>query len=153
MLLQFAGIRCPPEIIFIDEANGFVIFVRSDMLDVSIEPFVLVSISNLSLSRLDLNVFGLDWLGNDLVLGGDYSHFDCVGFSFDRDSFFHVVMGFLNAVKALDHMVCHTVFLFDQCGHCLDKTDHGLVTLGVKFTVITGFDILEFKDSFFLGLL
>jgi hypothetical protein len=152
VLLHLAGIRLPPEVIVIDEANGFVIFVTSNMLDVSIVPLVLVSISNLRLST-NLDVFVLNWLGNNLILGSDDGHFDCIGLSFDRDSFFHVIMGFLDAVKALDHMVCHTILLFDDGGDCLDKTDHSFVTMGVEFTIIAGFDVLEFIRAFFDGLL
>jgi hypothetical protein len=152
VLLHLACVSFPSEIIVIDEANRFIILIISHMLDVSIKSLILVSISYLRLST-DLDVFGLNWLGNNLILGSNDSYFDCIGLSFDRDSLLHIIMGFLDAIKALDHMICHTILLFDDGGDCLDKTDHGLVTLGVEFTVVTGFEVLKFDCSIFDGLL
>ena len=98
--------------------------------------------------EIDLEVFSLDRLGNNLVLGGDYCYFDSIGLSFDWDSFFHVIMGFLDAVKALDHMVFHTILFFGDGGDSLYKSNHSLVTLGIEFTIVTCFDVLEKVWSF-----
>jgi hypothetical protein len=51
------------------------------VLNVSIEPLVIIAISNLNLGFVilsNLNVLVLDWLSNYLVLRGDDSHLNCI---------------------------------------------------------------------------
>ena len=71
MLLEFAYISFPAKVIFVDEANCSIVCIGWSVFNMSIEPFVIVAISNLNLGfvvLVNLNVLVLNWLSNNLVL-------------------------------------------------------------------------------------
>jgi len=81
VLLEFAYISFPAKVVFVDEANRKIICIGWGVLNVSIEPLVIIAISNLNLGFVvlsNLNVLVLDWLSNYLVLRGDDSHLHCI---------------------------------------------------------------------------
>lgn len=88
MLLELAGVCFPPEVLVVNEGNGFVSIISSLVLSMSIKPVGWVShaLRN-SLLRDDclldtsLDVVGLIWSGDNLVLLGDHSNLDSVGLS------------------------------------------------------------------------
>jgi hypothetical protein len=59
----------------------------------------------------------------------------------------------LLSVEAGNIVICHSVSLLCPCWHSLHKANHCLVTLGVKFAVITSFDVSKLASSVLLGIL
>lgn len=45
VLLKLADVSGPPQIVIVDKANGFVVGIGWCVLDVSIEPLVVISMS------------------------------------------------------------------------------------------------------------
>lgn len=52
-------------------------------------------------------------------------------------------MRLLLSIEANDFVLGHAVFLLACCWNSLHEANHGLVALGVEFTVVTSFDHLE----------
>lgn len=157
---ELADISFPAKILTIDERDGLVCLFVCLVLFVSIEPrrrrsIRRFSFGNILLTGFLLGLVGsylllvllpvlsldfclLDGLCGDLVLGGDDGDLYSIGLSLDRDGLLHVVVGLLLGVEAHDFMLGHTVSLFARGWNCLHETDHCLVALRVKLTVISG---------------
>jgi len=58
----------------------------------------------------------------------------------------------LLSIEAGDVVICHSVLLFSSCWHCLNEADHSLVTLRVKFAVISSFHIGKLSGTILLGV-
>ena len=146
MSLQLASVRLPTEILVVDERDRFVGVSICPVLDVSIDPGVVLVgwcplryICNRSrpLLMLQLNIISLQWLlGYNLVLRRDHSYLDGVRFCFYADSFFHVVMCLLFSIKATNFVLSHGVLALSNGRNRLHKANHCLVAMGVKLAIV-----------------
>jgi hypothetical protein len=85
----------------------------------------------------------LNWLRNNFILWCNNCNFDCVRFGLDGNCFFHIIMSILFSIKTYYPMFCHWVFFFVNCWNGLHKSNHCLITLRVKFSVITSFNTFK----------
>lgn len=116
MLLKLARVSCPAEVLVVDERDCFVSFLRRNVLHVSIDsvgwlPCLLLSFALDRDGRGQLDVAVLVWGlgGDDLVLTGDDCYLDGVRFGLHGDCLFHVVVGSLFGVEALDEVLIQAV--------------------------------------------
>jgi len=148
-LLKLANICLPAKILTVDKCDCFVSLVWRSMLLMSVKSSPIRS-SNLG-AHLKIGFF--NWLRHNLILGSDYGDLYSIRFSLDRDRFFHIIVSFLLTVKAGNFVIGHSISLLWSCWHCLHKTNHCLIALSVKFSIITSFDVSKLASSVLLGIL
>jgi len=130
MGLKFADVSLPAEVVFINEGNNSIVFVRGDVLEVGVDPLRLTHLT--SPERSDLlflfdfhlrKLFYLDFgvnlevlrilrgILNDFILVCDDSNLNTIRIRLDLDSLFEVVVDLLDAIEALNSMFIHRVGL------------------------------------------
>jgi hypothetical protein len=156
-LRELTNVCLPAKILTVDERNGFVSLLIGLMLFMSVKSCFRCSVGdssgffgiNLGLVGLlfsgsfSLDLSLLDWLGGDLVLRGNDSDLDCVGLCLDRYGLFHFIVGLLLSIEANHFVLRHAVLFFARRGNRLNKSNHGLVALGVKLAIVARFDGLK----------
>ena len=140
ILCMLASICLPSKIIIVDKWNSFVSFGSWLMLNMGVEPILTWSRSNWLL-KLQVNL--LNWLSLDFILGSNNSNLYSIWLCFHRHCFFHVIVGLLDTIKTWNFMLSHSILLFSNWWNVLDKTDHSLITLWIKFVIITCFELCE----------
>ena len=166
MLLKFTNICFPTEVIVVNIWNCSISFVTWNMFVMGVEPFRWNSVSlcyfglctainlcfdlNFSISisiNIRLNVGSIGWFircclllfsCHDFVLSGNNSNFYCIWISLHLNCFLHIIMSFLLTPKAGHLVFRHRTIFSSLAWHVLNKTNHGFITLGIKFNVITG---------------
>jgi len=107
--LELASVCLPTKVLTIDKRDSFISIIGCLVLSMSIEPCGRCSWGCSCLCLLDLKIASIIRLCDDLVLLRNNSHLNSIWFCFNRDSFFHIVMGLLLCVEADYVVVCHTV--------------------------------------------
>lgn len=115
VLLQHADVGRPAEVVCINEGDGLIILLAWYMFGVSINPLARASdaLECLDLRRHLQVDLGLSLKRDivcrlcNLILVRDDSNFDVLCISFDRYSFFHIVVSLLLAKEALNLMLLH----------------------------------------------
>jgi len=151
---ELANIGFPAKILTVDERNSLVGLFVGLMFFVSVEPgfgssvgdsgslfgFNLGLVGGLFLVSDGLNLGLLDWLGSNLVLGGDHGNLDSIRLCLDRYSLFHFIVSLLLSVEAYNFVLSHTVFLLACGGNRLNESNHSFVALRVKLAIVPCLD-------------
>jgi hypothetical protein len=59
----------------------------------------------------------------------------------------------LLTIEALNAMLVHTIFLFRDGWHSLDKADHGFIALRVELLIITSLEVGKLVSTIFSWVL
>ena len=155
MFLKFTRISFPTKVIPINKRNGSISFIWSHMLKMSIKslrvvilPFIYFCFLwgldlreglrlQLAINLQKVLILSLVDFGKNFILTSNYCYLNSIRVCFDRNSFFHIIMGFLFSIKTLDIVLRHRVSLICDLRHVLHKTYHCSVTVRIKLCIIT----------------
>ena len=148
VLLQFANVSLPSQVLAVDERNSLICLIRRSVFLMRVE-----STSSSSHLSANLEISFFNWLCDDFILRSDDCNPDGVRLSLNGDSFLHVIVSLLLAIETGDFVIGHSVPLLGSCWHCLQEADHCLIALRVKFSIISSFHLQKVCSSFFLRIL
>lgn len=170
MSLKFTRISFPTKVIPINKRNGSISLIWWHMLKVSIKSLRMVILPLIDLCfrwglglrkglslQFGVNlqkvwILGLVNLSKNFILTSDYCYFNCIRVCLYRNSFFHIIMGFLFSIKTLDIVLRHWVGLICDLRHVLNKSYHRFITMRIKFSIITSMQILKLIRAIFCGI-
>jgi len=149
MRLEFAHISFPAQIGFVDEGNGLIILIWWLMLNMCIESILWSSLLCFRFAAcgfclfIELDICFFDWGWDYFILWCDYSDFHGIWLGLYWYCFLHIIMSVLFTIEADNFVFGHRVNVFWNSWNSLDKTNHGLITLGIKLSIVTSLDTFE----------